>query len=138
MIIVKAGGRDAEEATRVPAPMLAATLGNAVSSSFESLGRSSKGGRDLRGAPFGAQAYRERMRSARADGAGREPPPAHDLTGGAGPVLEGELSLLVFANSATDIAAICAARRSARRRTANGCAARGRMARAGSRRRPTT
>ena len=45
-MIVKTRGRNVEEATMVPARMLAATLGNAVSSNFESPGTSSKGGRD--------------------------------------------------------------------------------------------
>ena len=105
-MIVKTRGRNVEEATMVPARMLAATLGNAVSSNFESPGTSSKGVAMLRGALFGAQAYNERMRSAGADGAGGEPPPARDLTKEVlGRVLEGQLSLLVTANSATEIAA---------------------------------
>ena len=105
-MIVKTRGRTVEEATMVPARMLAATLGNAVSSNFESPGTSSKGVAMLRGALFGAQAYNERMRSAGADGAGGEPPPARDLTKEVlGRVLEGQLSLLVTANSATEIAA---------------------------------
>ncbi len=105
-MIVKTRGRNVEEATLVPARMLAATLGNAVSSNFESPGTSSKGVAMLRGALFGAQAYNERLRSAGADGAGGEPPPAPDLTNEAlGRVLEGELSLLVTADSATEIAA---------------------------------
>ena len=46
------------------------------------------------------------MRSAGADGAGGEPTPARDLTKEVlGRVLEGELSLLVTADSATEIAA---------------------------------
>ena len=95
-----------EEATLVPARMLTAILGNAVSSNFESPGTSSKGVAMLRGALFGAQAYNERLRSAGADGAGGKPPPAPDLTQEAlGRVLEGELSLLVTADSATEIAA---------------------------------
>ena len=55
---------------------------------------------------FGAQAYNERTRGAWAAGAGREPPPALDLTSEVrGLVLEGELSLLVTADRATDTAA---------------------------------
>ena len=104
-MIVKTRGRTVEEATVVPGRMLAATLGNAVSSNFESPGTSSKGVAMLRGALFGAQAYNE-MRSTGADGAGGEPPPARDLTKEVlGRVLEGQLSLLVTANSATEIAA---------------------------------
>ena len=84
--------------------MLAAILGDAVYSNFESPGTSSKGGAMLRGGPFAAEAYRERMRSAGADGAGGEPPPARDLTKEVpGRVLEGERLLLVTANSAPEI-----------------------------------
>ena len=105
-MIVKTRGRNVEEATVVPARMLAATLGNAVSSNFESPGTSSKGVAMLRTALFGAQAYSERMRSAGADDAGGEPPPAPDLTNEVlGRVLEGELSLLVTADRAIEIAA---------------------------------
>ena len=105
-MIVKTRGRNVEEATMVPARMLAATLGNAVSSNFDSPGTSSKGLAMLRTALFGAQAYSERMRSAGADDAGGEPPPAPDLTNEVlGRVLEGELSLLVTADGAIEIAA---------------------------------
>ena len=105
-MIVKTRGRNVEEATVVPARMLAATLGNAVSSNFESPGTSSKGVAMLRGALFGALAYNEQMRRAEADGADGEQPPARDLTKEVlGRVLDGELSLLVTANSATEIAA---------------------------------
>ena len=105
-MIVKARGRNVEKGTMVPARMLAATLGNAVSSNFESPGRSAKGVAMLREALFGAQAYNERMRSTAADGAGGESPPARDLTKEElGRVLEGELSLLATADSATEIAA---------------------------------
>ena len=105
-MIVKTRGRNVEEATLVPARMLAATLGNAVSANFDSPGTSSKGIAMLRAALFAAQAYSERMRSAEADGAGGESPPAPNLTNEVlGRVLEGELSLLVTADSATDIAA---------------------------------
>ena len=105
-MIVKTRGRNVEEATVVPARMLAATLGNAVSSNFESPGTSSKGVAMLRSALFGAQAYNEQARRAEADGADGEQPPARDLTKEVlGRVLDGELSLLVTANSATEIAA---------------------------------
>ena len=104
-MIVKTRGRNVAEATLVPARMLAATLGNAVSANFDSPGTSSKGVAMLRAALFGAQAYAERMRSAQADGAGGAPP-APDLTNEVlGRVLGGEISLLVTADSATDIAA---------------------------------
>ena len=103
-MVVKTRGRNVEEATLVPARMLAATLGNAVSSNFDSPGTSSKGVAMLRGALFRAQAYTARMRDAEADAAGGEPPA--DLTNEVlGRVLEGELSLLVTADRATDIAA---------------------------------
>ena len=105
-MIVKTRGRNVEEATMVPARMLAATLGNAVSSNFASPGTSSKGVAMLRGALFAAQAYAARMRSAAADDANGEPPPAPDLTNDVlARVLEGELSLLVTADRATEIAA---------------------------------
>ena len=105
-MIVKTRGRNVEEATVVPARMLAATLGNAVSSNFESPGTSSKGVAMLRSALFGAQAYNEQARRAEADGADGEQPPARDLTKEVlGRVLDGELSLLITANTATEIAA---------------------------------
>ena len=105
-MIVKTRGRNVREATVVPARMLAATLGNAVSSNFESPGTSSKGVAMLRSALFGAQAYNEQVRRAEADGADGEQPPARDLTKEVlGRVLDRELSLLVTANTATEIAA---------------------------------
>ena len=125
-MIVKTRGSNVAEATVVPARMLAATLGAAVSSNFASPGTSSKGVAMLRAALFAAQAYNERMRGATADeagadgaggndagangaganGAGAGPPPAPDLTNEVlGRVLEGELSLLVTADRATEIAA---------------------------------
>ena len=105
-MIVKTRGRNVREATVVPARMLAATLGNAVSSNFESPGTSSKGVAMLRSALIGAQAYNEQARRAEADGADGEQPPARDLTKEVlGRVLDGELSLLVTANTATEIAA---------------------------------
>ena len=58
----------------------------------------------LRATLFGAQAYNERMRSAGTDGAGGDPLPARDLTKELGRGARGELSLLVTANSATEIA----------------------------------
>lgn len=104
-MIVKTRGRNVAQATLVPARMLAATLGNAVSANFASPGTSSKGVAMLRGALFAAQAYAERTRSAAAEDAGGAPPPP-DLTSEVlGRVLEGELSLLVTADRATEIAA---------------------------------
>ena len=102
-MIVKTRGRNVDEAVVVPARMLAATLGSAVSANFESPGTSAKGVAMLRGALVGAQAYNEQVRRAEADG---EEPPARDLTKEVlGRVLDGELSLLATANTATEIAA---------------------------------
>ena len=67
-MIVKTRGRNTEEAVVVPARMLAATLGNAVSANFDSPGTSSKGVAMLRGALIGAQAYQEQVRRAAAGG----------------------------------------------------------------------
>ena len=105
-MIVKPRGRNVDEAVVTPARMLAATLGRAVSANFESPGTSSKGVAMLRGALIDAQAYRERARRAAAGGADAPEPPPRDLAKEAlGRVLDGELSLLVTANTATEIAA---------------------------------
>ena len=131
-MIAKTRGRNVEQATVVPARMLAATLGNAVSSNFQSPGTSSKGVAMLRGAFIGAQAYLEQMRKAEEAGAesadddgehdddGDEDsdghhdgdakpspkPPSRDLAKEAlGQVLDGELSLLITANTVPEIAA---------------------------------
>ena len=102
-MIVKTRGRNVDEAVIVPARMLAATLGSAVAANFDSPGTSSKGVAMLRGALVGAQAYAEQVRRAEADG---EQAPARDLTREVlGRVLDGELSLLVTANTATEIGA---------------------------------
>ncbi len=131
-MIAKTRGRNVDEATLVPARMLASTLGNAVSSNFQSPGTSSKGVAMLRGAFIGAQAYLEQMRKAEEAGAesadddgehdddGDEDseghhdgdakpapkPPSRDLAKEAlGQVLDGELSLLITANTVPEIAA---------------------------------
>ena len=78
-MIVKTRGRNTEEAVVVPARMLAATLGNAVSANFDSPGTSSKGVAMLRGALIGAQAYQEQVRRAAAGGSDDPQPPAPDL-----------------------------------------------------------
>ena len=132
-MIAKTRGRNVEQATLVPARMLAATLGNAVSSNFQSPGTSSKGVAMLRGALIDAQAYLEQVRkveegeteSADDDGEhdnGDEDseghhdddgdakpapkPPPRDLAKEAlGQVLDGELSLLITANTVPEIAA---------------------------------
>ncbi|MCY4601060.1 MAG: amidohydrolase family protein [Acidobacteria bacterium] len=105
-MIVKPRGRNVDEAVVTPARMLAATLGRAVSANFESPGTSSKGVAMLRAALIDAQAYRERARRAAAGGADAPDPPSRDLANEAlGRVLDGELSLLVTANTATEIAA---------------------------------
>ncbi len=105
-MIVKTRGSNTEEAVIVPARMLAATLGNAVTSNFDSPGTSSKGVAMLRGALIAAQAYREQARRAASGGPDTPQPPAPDLAKEAlVRVLDGELSLLVTANTATEIAA---------------------------------
>ncbi len=105
-MIVKTRGRNVEEATVAPARMLAATLGRAVASNFESPGTSSKGVAMLRAALIDAQAYRDRAQRAAAGGADAPEPPARDLAQEAlVRALDGELALLVTANTATEIAA---------------------------------
>ena len=127
-MIAKTRGRNVEQATVVPARMLASTLGNAVSSNFQSPGTSSKGVAMLRGALIGAQAYLEQVRKAEevgdedesSDDDGDEDseghhddeaksspkPPPRDLAKEAlGQVLDGELSLLITANTVPEIAA---------------------------------
>ena len=105
-MIVKTRGRNVEEATVAPARMLAATLGRAVASNFESPGTSSKGVAMLRAALIDAQAYRDRAQRAAGGGADAPEPPARDLVQEAlVRALDGELSLLVTANTATEIAA---------------------------------
>ena len=105
-MIVKTRGRNVEEATVAPARMLAATLGRAVASNFESPGTSAKGVAMLRSALIAAQAYRDRAQRAAAGGADAPEPPSRDLAQEAlVRALDGELSLLVTANTATEIAA---------------------------------
>ena len=105
-MIVKTRGGNTEEAVVVPVRMLAATLGNTVSANFDSPGTSAKGVAMLRGALIGAQAYQEQARRAAASGPDDPQPPATDLAKEAlVRVLDGELSLLVTANTATEIAA---------------------------------
>ncbi len=154
-MIAKTRGRNVDQAVVVPARMLASTLGNAVSSNFQSPGTSAKGIAMLRNALLGAQAYLEQAQKAAEAGAedgdeagGREAegdeaegdeaegdeaeddeaegdeaegdeadgeegdarpapkPPARDLSKEAlGQVLEGELSLLITANTVPEIAA---------------------------------
>ena len=111
-MIVKTRGRTAEEATIVPARMLAATLGGAVSSNFRSPGTAAKGVAMLRAALLGARAYGEQVRRAEEAGQDAPAPPARDLAGEAlGRVLAGELSLLVTANTVTEIGAALRLRR---------------------------
>ncbi len=128
-MIAKTRGRNVDQAAVVPARMLASTLGNAVSSNFQSPGTSAKGVAMLRNALHGAQAYLEQVRKAEeagrddegesdADGeeAGNDDengdakpapkPPPRDLAKEAlGQVLDGELSLLITANAVPEIAA---------------------------------
>ncbi|MCY3969698.1 MAG: amidohydrolase family protein [Acidobacteria bacterium] len=122
-MIAKTRGRNVEQATLMPVRMLAATLGNAVSSNFQSPGTSAKGIAMLRSALHGAQAYLDQVRKAEesgngngesnGDGNGEEDedakpspqPPPRDLSKEAlGQVLDGELSLLVTANTVAEMA----------------------------------
>ncbi len=114
-MIVKTRGRTVEEATVAPVRMLAATLGGSVASNFRSPGTSAKGVAMLRGALLEARAYRERVLRAEAAGQGdardggsgsAAQPPARDLAKEAlSRVLAGELSLLVTANTVTEMGA---------------------------------
>ncbi len=129
-MVVKTRGRSVDQAVVVPARMLASTLGNAVSSNFQSPGTSAKGIAMLRNALLGAQAYLEQVQKAEDAGnedvlpasegpeAGEESPgneadsgpspkpPPRDLAKEAlGQVLERRLSLLITANTAPEIAA---------------------------------
>lgn len=120
-MIAKTRGRNVEQATLMPVRMLAATLGNAVSSNFQSPGTSAKGIAMLRSALHGAQAYLDQVRKAEeaaSDGNGEDDgdaedgdakpapqPPPRDLSKEAlGQVLDGELSLLVTANTVAEMA----------------------------------
>ncbi len=124
-MIAKTRGRNVDQAVVVPARMLASTLGNAVSSNFQSPGTIAKGVAMLRNALFGAQEYLEQVRAAEEDGGDRDgggegegdtedggdatpapQPPPRDLAKEAlGQVLDGELSLLITANTVPEIAA---------------------------------
>lgn len=129
-MIAKTRGRNVEQAVVVPARMLAATLGNAVSSNFQSPGTSAKGVAMLRNALLGAQAYLEQVQKAEEAGDGSSSstegdgededgededkadarpapgPPPRDLAKEAlCQVLAGELSLLITANTVPEIAA---------------------------------
>ncbi|MDE2692050.1 MAG: amidohydrolase family protein [Acidobacteriota bacterium] len=123
-MIAKTRGRNVEQATLMPVRMLAATLGNAVSSNFQSPGTSAKGIAMLRSALHGARAYLDQVRKAEeagsagngesnGDGNDEEDvdakpapqPPPRDLSKEAlGQVLDGELSLLVTANTVAEMA----------------------------------
>ncbi len=123
-MIAKTRGRNVEQATLTPVRMLAATLGNAVSSNFQSPGTSAKGIAMLRSAFHGAQAYLDQVRKAEEaggdengesdgdgnteeDGDAKPAPqtPPRDLSNEAlGQVLDGELSLLVTANTVAEMA----------------------------------
>ena len=123
-MIAKTRGRNVEQATLMPVRMLAATLGNAVSSNFQSPGRRQRGSRCCE-APFTAprptstRCGRPRRPMPRGtvesdgDGNGEEDddakpapqPPPRDLSKEAlGQVLSGELSLLVTANTVAEMA----------------------------------
>ncbi len=115
-MIAKTRGRNVEQATLMPVRMLAATLGNAVSSNFQSPGTSAKGIAMLRSALHGAQAYLDQVRKAEEAGGDENgdededarpapQPPPRDLSKEAlGQVLDGELSLLMTANTVAEMA----------------------------------
>ena len=124
-MIAKTRGRNVEQAVVVPARMLASTLGNAVSSNFQSPGTSAKGVAMLRNALLGAEAYLEQVRKAEEAGAedddeaegdeadgedgdakpAPQPPPRDLAKEALGQVLDGELSLLITANTVPEMAA---------------------------------
>ncbi len=128
-MIAKTRGRNVEQATIAPVRMLAATLGAAVSSNFESPGTSAKGIAMLRNALHDAQAYLDQIRKAEEGGgeengdsdgngeedgdakAARKPPPRDLAKEALGQVLDGELSLLVTANTVAEMASALRLRR---------------------------
>ena len=113
--IAKTRGDTVEEAMVEPVKMLAVSL-SGLSSDFKSPGTRPKGVAMLRGALFKAQEYAEK-RAASRDGAGdaggdgedgdKAPPaPPRDLSQDVlADVLDGEITMMIRANSATDIAA---------------------------------
>ena len=118
-LIAKTRGRNVDQALMVPGKMIAVTLGN-LSSQFKSPGTRAKGVAMLRGALMGAQEYRESLNNS--ERSGDEADEAAEAAGeegaaasGGGPgrdlrketlvaVLNGEVPLLVGANTAIEMA----------------------------------
>jgi imidazolonepropionase-like amidohydrolase len=96
-LLAKTYGDRVETAVLRPAVAVAATLGHSISSDFESPGTPAKTAALLRQALVDAATYRKK--------AGDDPPPDRDLRKETlGRVLDGELALLVTAQTATEIA----------------------------------
>ncbi|HVS65298.1 MAG TPA: amidohydrolase family protein [Thermoanaerobaculia bacterium] len=112
-MIVKTTGDTVEEALVEPSKMLAVTIGR-LDSDFQTPGTLSKGIAMLRGALLEAQEYRDKRREAAEKAAEKAEEAEAEEGGGPGPprnlrhetlaaALDGELTLMVNANSATDI-----------------------------------
>ncbi|HVS62657.1 MAG TPA: amidohydrolase family protein [Thermoanaerobaculia bacterium] len=113
-MIVKTRGATVEEALVEPSKMLAVTIGR-LDSDFDTPGTLAKGIAMLRGALLEAQEYRNQRREAEEradegaerraeDGEGGGPGPSRNLRNETlAAALDGELTLMVNANTATDI-----------------------------------
>jgi len=113
-MIVKTRGATVEEALVAPSKMLAVTIGR-LDSDFNTPGTLAKGIAMLRGALLEAQEYRNQRREAEEradegaesraeDGEGGDPDPPRSLRNETlAAALDGELTLMVNANTATDI-----------------------------------
>ena len=96
-MVAKTRGERVEEVTVIPAVAVAATLGSSVSRNFKSPGTQAKNVSALREALLAAQAYADKQ-----DG---ESPPDRDLSKETlARVLDGELALMITAQTATEIA----------------------------------
>ena len=111
--IAKTRGDTVEDAMVEPVKMLAVSL-SGLSSQFKTPGTRPKGVAMLRGALFGAQEYAEKRAASEGgvdeegdEGEGKTPPaPPRQLSQDVlADVLAGEITLMIRANSATDIAA---------------------------------
>ncbi len=110
-MIAKTRGSTVDEALIAPGKMIAVTLGN-LNSAFKKPGTRAKGVAMLRDALIGAQAYAEKFDAPEGDGDEDEaegkpsPTPERNLQKETlASVLAGEITLMVNANSAVDIAA---------------------------------
>jgi len=96
-LVAKTRGENVAESVVIPATALAATLGTSVTQNFESPGTSAKTAATLREALVKAQDYRRKQEG--------EKPPDRDLRNEAmARVLDGELALMITAQTATEIA----------------------------------